>query len=723
MNKIVPGQIPIKKINDRLGKAVLLPIPKGYKHPYGLNGWEKLTWEQTQKPGYQLSLALAPGTGVLLGRVSEDLCAIDVDQDRWVEPILAAMPFLRRTLRTRGRRGCHFWLRIKGDYPHKKLTFTTAEQIEEDCKRGDGKRHHVAEFRTDGCQSVIRGPHKDTGKAYQWLVDVPVIEITWDQIKWPPEWVQVGSEEVAPQEKKREAGSSLHKRIRDSIRELCRHYYPNGEDTGDEYRLGSAGGEAGTSFCIRLEGEKAGCVFEHNGNEGGFFTDALAQKLGVRVSEAESEIRSFFVSKSFRLPPTLSKKALYGTAGAIATKAAKVSEADAAGILVQFLIAFGNMVGRGPFTRASGDFHRANLNALIVGRTAKDRKGLALGIVRLILGWVDEDYAKHNIKAGLSSGEGLIAHVQDPVKRFQRPSAAERRKGVTEPIEYVAEPGVSDKRLLAAETEFGGVLVVMGREGNSLSAVVRQFWDGADCIQTLTKNSPVRSTGAHVSICGHITHPELVARLPEVENFNGFANRFLWVSVRRDRYIPNPQDLDLSMFKVELEQLRRALEQARSIKRMRRDEEAEAYWAKIYDRMERAEEPNTQLDAVLSRGAAQTLRLSIIYALLDSSATIQLKHLEAAYAVWRYCRDSCRYFFAEKLSTAIAERLLAALKKCAPKGMTRWDVNNFFGRNLEAARIDAAIGELEKLRLIRSKTEKGKGAPKTTYFYDPSYFV
>lgn len=37
--------------------------------------------------------------------------------------------------------------------------------------------------------------------------------------------------------------------------------------------------------------------------------------------------------------------------------------------------------------------------------------------------------------------------------------------------------------------------------GNILSAVLRQAWDGSD-LRTLTKNSPTRATGAHVSLIG-----------------------------------------------------------------------------------------------------------------------------------------------------------------------------------------------------------------------------
>ena len=52
------------------------------------------------------------------------------------------------------------------------------------------------------------------------------------------------------------------------------------------------------------------------------------------------------------------------------------TEADEAALLVQFLAAFGKLVGRGPFWEAGADRAHANLFAVIVGNTsvaAKDQ--------------------------------------------------------------------------------------------------------------------------------------------------------------------------------------------------------------------------------------------------------------------------------------------------------------------------------------------------------------
>ena len=69
------------------------------------------------------------------------------------------------------------------------------------------------------------------------------------------------------------------------------------------------------------------------------------------------------------------------------------------------------------------------------------------------------------------------------------------------------------------------------RDGNTLSTIVRQAWDGGD-IQPLTKSNRIKATGAHIGIIGHITCQELNMLLSSIDTWNGFANRFLWACVQ-----------------------------------------------------------------------------------------------------------------------------------------------------------------------------------------------
>ena len=94
-----------------------------------------------------------------------------------------------------------------------------------------------------------------------------------------------------------------------------------------------------------------------------------------------------------------------------------------------------------------------------------------------------------------------------------------------------------DRRLLVVQPEFASVLRIMQRDGNTLSPLLRQAWDGGT-LRTLTKNDPLKASGAHITVIGHITKDELLRYLGDTEMFNGFANRLSFACVRRSQFLP-----------------------------------------------------------------------------------------------------------------------------------------------------------------------------------------
>jgi hypothetical protein len=232
--------------------------------------------------------------------------------------------------------------------------------------------------------------------------------------------------------------------------------------------------------------------------------------------------------------PELPESALHGLAGEIVRTIDPHTEADRAAVLIQTLAAFGNCIGRSAHFTAEADRHYMNINAVLVGATSKGRKGTSWGQARRLFERVDEQWAANCVGAGLSSGEGLIWSVRDAVEK-QEPIKEKGR--ITGYQMVIADEGVQDKRAFVLEAEFASVLRVMTREGNTLSAIIRQAWDTGN-LQVKTRNNPNRATGAHISIMGHITRDELKRNLDETETANGFANRFLWVCVRRNRILP-----------------------------------------------------------------------------------------------------------------------------------------------------------------------------------------
>ena len=62
-----------------------------------------------------------------------------------------------------------------------------------------------------------------------------------------------------------------------------------------------------------------------------------------------------------------------------------------------------------------GDRHFAVLDLVLVGATAKSRKGTSAGRIRQIFKAADGEWESTRVKSGPSSGEGLINEVRDPV--------------------------------------------------------------------------------------------------------------------------------------------------------------------------------------------------------------------------------------------------------------------------------------------------------------------
>jgi len=297
----------------------------------------------------------------------------------------------------------------------------------------------------------------------------------------------------------------------------------------------------------------------------------------------------------------------------------------------------------------------------------------------------------------MSSGEGLIWAVRDPITKFDPKEGKEE----------VTDRGVSDKRLFVVESELASTLRVLAREGNTLSPILREAWDRGD-LQSLTKNSPARATGAHISVVGHITHDELLRFLDRTECANGFANRFLWVCVKRSKYLPDGGDLDLSSLNSLISQVRESVDFARGRGRLRWSEGAHSVWCEVYEALSEGE-PGL-FGAVVSRAEAQVIRLAPIYALLDRSKAVERVHLEAALALWQYAEDSARYIFGDTLGHPVADRILQALRN-EPNGLTRSQISDLFGRHARASEIDSALRFVVEHGLARPTSEESGGRP------------
>ncbi len=404
-------------------------------------------------------------------------------------------------------------------------------------------------------------------------------------------------------------------------------------------------------------------------------------------------------------PAPLADAAYYGLAGEIVRLMEPHTEADPVAILVQFLVLFGNCVGRTPYFAVEADRHHTNLNVVTVGETSGGRKGVALNRARQPFALADDVWEATRVKGGLSSAEGLIWQVRDAIYKW------EKGKDGSNPVEVMTDPGATDKRFVATETEFASVLRQFQRDGNTLSNLIRDAFDRGN-LETLTKNSPARATGAHISIIGHITKDELLRYLDSTEAANGLGNRVAWLCVRRSKELPDGgASVGLAPF---AQRLNGALHAARSIGRMTRDDEARVLWHREYGRL--TEGKAGLLGAMVARAAPIVLRLSMIYALLDGSAVIRAPHLQAALAVWEYAEASARWIFGDTLGDPVADEILRALR-AAPGGLTRTDIySGLFGRNQSAARIGRGLASLVEKGLTRWEREETGGRPGERWF-------
>jgi len=207
---------------------------------------------------------------------------------------------------------------------------------------------------------------------------------------------------------------------------------------------------------------------------------------------------------------------------------------------------------------------------------------------------------------------------------------------------------MTDHRLLVVETELVSAFKVASRDGNTLSAVIRAAWD-TGTLRTLTRNNPLTATNTHISIIGHITSEELRRHLDSTEAANGFGNRFLWLSVRRSKRLPDGGNLEPAALAPLVEQTRAALTFARRTGRVERSNAARELWHRVYDDL--SEGQHGLVGSLLARAEAQVIRLSLLYALLDRAKQIEEPHLRAALELWAYADRSVRHLFGESTGT------------------------------------------------------------------------
>src|SRR5262249_45668434 len=117
-------------------------------------------------------------------------------------------------------------------------------------------------------------------------------------------------------------------------------------------------------------------------------------------------------------PPAV--EAFHGLAGRIVKLIEPRTEAGSAALLGQLLLGVGSVAGRSAHFKVEADCHRCNEFSVLVGRTSKARKGTSWGRVGGLLQQAEEQWFNERVASGVSSGEGIIWAVRDPITKRER---------------------------------------------------------------------------------------------------------------------------------------------------------------------------------------------------------------------------------------------------------------------------------------------------------------
>ncbi|MFZ4539136.1 hypothetical protein [Propionivibrio sp.] len=388
--------------------------------------------------------------------------------------------------------------------------------------------------------------------------------------------------------------------------------------------------------------------FNDLAREGGNGAVATSIKLAITKHQAanENHVQGQPVSVEDFLtlaPPRMAEEGIVPLLREIVDAACASSEAHPVAVAANAIAFFCATVGRANFQRIGDAAIHCRPFFLVVGKSGKARKGTAEHTVREVFKRADAilrvwapDTDRLRIHAGgLSTGEGVAYAIRDPVE------ADDKGKG--------GDLGVTDKRLLVIESEFGNVLAQVQRDNNTLSATTRNLFDGRD-ISPLTKTSRTTATNPHVVIIGHITGHELKEKSTENDAANGMLNRFMTLHVARPKLVALPEPTD----EAKLDALARRVAEAvvaATAKNLHGNnaiettfsDAAKRLWVERYPQLTR--DRDGKGGSLLARSEVYARMLAMIFAAMDGRHEMRPDDLLAAIAWVEYWNASVTYIF------------------------------------------------------------------------------
>lgn len=410
---------------------------------------------------------------------------------------------------------------------------------------------------------------------------------------------------------------------------------------------------------------------------------------GQYDSEHRDEVGDDETAHSPHNAPHPDPACLYGLIGDVARAGSINTETNVYAIAANFMAYLSCAVGRGVYLPIGNTRHHARLFCLHIGRSGRGRKGDAVSLVLRI----DQALRAHNPafapqvhRGGLSTREGLAMLIHDGYQQGRQNIAA-----------------IDDKRLWVVESEFANVLHQGRRDGNTLSAALRDCWDGVD-LKPATKSNRTYASDPHVCLSGAISPSELTGLMSARELTNGFANRFLMIWAERTRMLPFPKETSQTLVEKLATRMQETLSFARADQyglhdHLRMELSPQAQWR--YAQLYRAELNDDLGDgitsALLERRAPMLLRLAVLMALTDLQTRIDIQHIEAAMAWIRHATASVRYVFVSPAEEArlkrvleLSDRVLAFLRERGQATRSQISTECLRGK-VSKARIDASL--------------------------------
>ena len=379
---------------------------------------------------------------------------------------------------------------------------------------------------------------------------------------------------------------------------------------------------------------------------------------------------------------------LYGPIGAVARRICQFSEAHAPTVYLNLIVSFGSMFGRGPYFNIDATKHYTNENIANVAPTSEGRKGTCSDAAEFFLRTISPAFMDRNNVSGFASSQAVIAQIKDS-------STYQIRDRKTSMFKTVLVPGVEDKRLCIRENELSGLFKLLADSKNRAGELFRNAWDGkplSNKVSGKTDEGEHRSLVCrepHVSIIGSTTPSLAKSTLPVGVDKSGDGNRFIWCFTKRTQLCPHGgPPIDWLSERIEyagvtvllLVYLQQMLNEAYEPRLIPLTRAASKFCTHLYLRLENDRRIDF-LGGMTRRAAAHIRRLAMILCLIDRENAVDVKHLQAAEAIWDFSQESARFIF--KGYSLDQEKILRAASE-KNDGLTLTDVHELFKRHKSA---------------------------------------